>query len=97
MEDLVNINLFGQDFSFKADADSKNAKAVADFLVSEVEKVEKQISQTSSEVPKLTIMILTALNITNEYFELKQNFSDMQQVVLDRSSHLIKTLEKVVD
>jgi cell division protein ZapA (FtsZ GTPase activity inhibitor) len=93
LEQLVTIELFGHPFTFKAETDAAQAKEVADFLVAEVTKAEVQLSSKSSNVTKRIILILAALNIANQYFELKQNHSDLLQNISERSTSLIGKIE----
>ncbi len=72
MEELVTIELFGRSYTFKAESEIMMAKDVADYLVKEVSRVETQQSIKSSNISKLAIMILAALNIANENMELKK-------------------------
>jgi cell division protein ZapA (FtsZ GTPase activity inhibitor) len=93
LEQLVTIELFGHPFTFKAEADAAQAKEVADFLVSEVNKAEVQLSSKSMNVTKRIILILAALNIANQHFELRQNHNDLLQNISDRSASLIGKME----
>lgn len=96
MEQLVTIELFGHPFTFKAEADAARVKEVADFLVDEVNKAEVQLSNRSSNITKRIILVLTALNIASEYFELKRNHNDLLQNISERSAHLIRKLETCI-
>jgi len=92
LEQLVTIELFGHPFTFKAEKDVEKAKEVADFLVQEVAKVENQMSNKSSTISKQAILILTALNIANEYMQCKQQHTDLLEAVSDRASNLLNEL-----
>ena len=92
MDQLVTIELFGHPFTFKAEKDVEKAKEVADFLVQEVTKVEKQMSNKSSTISKQAILIMTALNIANEYMQCKQRHTDLLETVSDRASNLLNEL-----
>jgi len=83
LEQLVTIELF--------------AKEVADYLVEEVTRIETQHSTISSNVTKLTTLILAALNIANENFELKKNHSDLLKDISKRSTNLIRALDAVAN
>ena len=93
MEQLVKIELFGQSFTFKAESEVTRAKEVADFLVREVTRVETQQSGKVSDITKLTIMILAALNIAYENHELKMSHSNLLQNISRRSANLICILD----
>ena len=96
MEDTVTIELFGQPHTFKANSEVTKAKEVADILVKEVTRVENQQSNQSSNISKLTILMLAALNIANEHVELKRNHSKMLRDVTERTAKLIRTLDNCV-
>lgn len=72
MEHLVTIELFGQPYTFKSDADVAKANEAAELLLNEVRKVQAQQSGSSTYMPKLTILILAALNIANSIMQLKR-------------------------
>jgi len=91
LEQLVTIELFGQQYTFKAESGVTKAKDVADFLVQEVAKAESQQSSRSS-ANKFTILIIAALNIANENIELKKSHLNFLQDVSKRSVGLIRTL-----
>ncbi|MBW2738745.1 MAG: cell division protein ZapA [Deltaproteobacteria bacterium] len=94
MEQLVTIDLFGQSYTFKTDSEVFKAEEVADFLVKEVEKVESQHSVKTLDVTKFTILILAALNIANENFEIKRNDSEFLNNTSQRLNRIIRTLNE---
>ena len=96
MEKTVTIELFGQPHTFKANSEVTKEKEVADFLVREVTRVENQQSSQSSNISKLAILMIAALNIANEHMELKRNYSKLMQDVTNRTSKLIHTLDITV-
>ena len=96
MEEIVTIELFGQTHTFKANSEVTKAKEVADLLVKEVSRIEDQQSNQSSNMSKLTILMLAALNIANDHMELKRNHSKLSHDVTDRTANLIHTLDNSV-
>ena len=96
MEEIVTIELFGQTHTFKANSEVTKAKEVADLLVTEVNRVEDQQLSQSSNMSKLTILMLAALNIANDHLELKRNHSKLLYDISDRTANLIHTLENSV-
>ena len=96
MDEIVTIELFGQTYTFKANAEVTKAKEVADHLVKEVSRIEDQQANQSSNMSKLTILMLAALNIANENMELKRNHSKLLHDVTDRTANLIHTLDNSV-
>ena len=96
MEQIVTIELFGQPHTFKADSDVTRAREVADLLVKEVERIENQQVDPSSNISRQKILILAALNIANEHMELKMNHSKLLHDVVQRTTKLIGTLDDSV-
>ena len=96
MEQIVTIELFGQTHTFKANSEVTKAKEVADLLVREVNRVEGQQTDPSSNMSKLTILMIAALNIANEHMELIRNHSELLDDVSDRTANLIQTLDNSV-
>lgn len=94
MEQLVTIDLFGQSYTFKTDSEVFKAVEVADFLVKEVDKVESQHPVKALDVTKFTILILAALNIANENFEIKRNDSEFLNDISQRLNRIICTLDE---
>ncbi len=93
LEQLVTIELFGQSHTFGAETEISKAKEVADLLVKEVARVEGQLSAKSSMIPRQTILILAALNIAGENYELKKKYSERLKTVSERSANLIQALD----
>ncbi len=96
MEQLVTIELFGRPYTFKAESEVKHAKEVADYLVREVKRVEALQSNQSSDITKLAIIILAALNIANENMEIKRDRTNIFNTISSRSAKLIHTLDAIV-
>ncbi len=93
MENFVTIEILGQPFTFKTESELSEARAVADYLKSQVNKMEGQIIKNSPGINKRTVLLLTALNITGEYFALKKKHEDLKKIVSERSRRLVNALE----
>jgi cell division protein ZapA (FtsZ GTPase activity inhibitor) len=96
LEKTVTIELFGQPHTFKANSEVTQEKEVAELLVKEVARVENQQSGQSSNISKLAILMIAALNIANEHMELKRTYAQLLRDVTNRTSNLIHTLDNTV-
>ncbi len=94
MEHFVTIELFGQPYTFKSDAEASKAKEVADLLVQEVAKVQEQQGGPSAHIPKLTILILAALNITHRIEQVKNDYGAFAEKMAERSDRLNQMLDE---
>ncbi|MBT4365693.1 MAG: cell division protein ZapA [Desulfobacterales bacterium] len=93
MEEIVTIELLGQQFSFKTDEDVSDVNEIRDLLINEVNAIEKSQPEESLTKSKVTIMTIAALNIANEYVKMKGNYTDLQKKISKRSSSIIKKLD----
>lgn len=93
MENLITINLFEQTYTFKTESEISRAQAVADSVVEEVARVQRKEPHQTSELNKLTIMILAALNLASENYELRADRSELLQEMTERSSRLMELID----
>jgi len=89
----ITIEVFGQPYTFKADADYQKAREVADYFIEEVNRVEMQLSHKTAKATQNAILILAALNIANENFDLKRDHARSIRSICDRSAQLLQTLD----
>ena len=95
MEEHITIELFGQPYTFKADSQVNQAKAVAEVLMSEVERIQGQNARQPAHLSKLTILMSAALNIANENYELKRDYRQAVDSISKRSERLLQLLDQV--
>ncbi len=93
MEETITIELFGQSFSFKTQIDAETAKEIADLLVREVDSVTQEHTGKTSGMNKLAILTIAAMNIANEYIELKRNHMILLENISSKSASLLKTID----
>lgn len=89
----MKIEVLGQPFTFKTDSDVVAAEGVADYFKSEINKVESKLTHHSPRPDKRALLILTALNITNDYLELKSKHQELLENIESRAASLIQSLE----
>ncbi len=94
MEHLVNIELFGQAYTFKSDAEASTADQAAELLAQEVAQVQKQLSGPTSTIPKLTLLILAGLNLANRMLQARGEFGECIEKMAERSDRLNRLLDE---
>jgi cell division protein ZapA (FtsZ GTPase activity inhibitor) len=97
VENLITIDLFGQTYTFKTESEATIAEAVADSLVKEVARIQENISRQPSELTKLTVMILAALNFAKENNELRAEHKEILRKVAERSNSLLRRIDADLD
>ena len=96
MDEIVNIELFGELFRFKAEPGVTDAVKIAEYLSESVTKVEKQFAAKSPEISKLALLVMASLNISKELFELKNEHEELLNRISERSERLITRMEDLV-
>ena len=94
MEQLVTIELFGKQHTFKAESETDQAKDVADLLAREVSRVKSQQSGKSQTESDLTTLMLAALNIAQQKLELENRYLKFKQDLSECSQRLIRQLDE---
>ena len=97
MDQLLTIEVLGQPFTFKTDSRESEARAVADFVAKSVDQVKLQCAHQVPTPDKRAILILAALNIASEYFDLKRKYQEVLDDINQRSAHLLNALDTQVD
>lgn len=93
MDNIITIQLFGEVYKFKAEAEVADASRVADFLMSELDQVEKNLGAQAKSVTKTAKLLLATMNIANTYFEQKRQYEDMLSELQQRSDRLLERLD----
>lgn len=93
MGNLITIKLFGQTYTFKTESDITRGRAVADLLVEEVARVQEREPNQNCELTKITVMILAALNLANENYDLKVNRSELLNKLIEKSTRLMQLID----
>ena len=94
MEQLVTIELFGKQHTFKTDSEVNQAEEVADLLAEEVSRIKGQQTGESSAASDFTTLMLAALNIAHQKLELENRCSKFTQDLSERSQRLIRQLDE---
>lgn len=92
MDRTISIDLFGQAYTFKTSGEVSQVQEVANYLAAQVEK-----AGAAAEAPsKLDTLILAALNIANEYFEIRRNRQELISDIDQRCKILIEHIDNNV-
>ena len=84
MKRVVDVEIMGQKFSLKSDADENYIRVVADYVDEKVQELLK----TARPSAQFNVAIMAALNIADEYHQLKEK----HETVLNRLNHLTRRL-----
>jgi len=84
MKRVVDVEIMGQKFSVKSDADENYIRTVADYVDEKLRELLKSARPTA----QFNVAIMAALNIADEYHQLKEK----HETVLNRLNHLTRRL-----
>lgn len=96
MERILTLELFGEQHKFQADADDTNAEAIVHYLEQKVEDAGRKMASPGRDVNKFAQLLLAAMNISHEYFEMKGKYDRMLRSVEKRSEDLVSKIDKNV-
>ena len=94
MDEIVVIELFGEEFRFKPDDQVENPQQVARFLKSYLSQAEQTFQQQPSGRNKMAILLLAAMNISKDFQELKQQHAELEKTVQNKLSSLNEKIDK---
>lgn len=93
LDQVLTIEILGQTFTFKTDVNRAEAQSVADYVLESVDQARAQCAGNTLNPDKRAILVLTALNIANEFFDLKKRHQRLLEDIGQRSGNLLHTLE----
>lgn len=91
MDTKIQVQIYGQPYQIKAGSDPENIKKVAGY----VDQKMREIASQSPTVDSLKIAVLAALNITDEYFQLKRDSQNQEHELVRRTERLQQILNSV--
>jgi len=92
-QNLVRVSIFGQEYTVKAQADSRYIADVADYVDSKMREVSEGLPSNQSE---LRIAILTSMSITDELFTIRREREDIISDVEDRAASMVELIDESV-
>jgi cell division protein ZapA len=90
MENKVKVNIYGNEYNIKGDADPEYIQKLAEYINKRMVETGRNIANGNV----LQIAILTALNIADEYFQLQEMKGDTSGALEQKAKALISMLEE---
>ncbi|NOX32349.1 MAG: cell division protein ZapA [Deltaproteobacteria bacterium] len=97
MDEIVVINLFGEEFRFKPDNQVENPEQVAQYLKEYIKEAEDLFKNKTSGKNKMAILLLAAMNLSKDFHELKVQHSELEREINNRISSLIGKIDKGIE
>ena len=97
MDEIVVIDLFGEEFRFKPDNQVKNPEQVAQYLKKYIKEAEGLFQNNISGKNKIAILLLAAKNLSIDFNELKSKYFEFEVELNNRISSLIGKIDKGIE
>ena len=91
MDTKIQVEIYGQTYQIRAGADSEYIKTIARY----VDIKMREIASGTPTVDSLKIAVLAALNITDEFFQLKRQKQDVDREMERRAEKLNEILDSI--
>ena len=92
-DSIITVDLYGIKFRFKPDNNVDNPEQIISELSQYIVSAEKHIKYTASDRNKLAILLLAAMNLSNDFQELKLKYSNLKSHVMERAESLLDKIE----
>ena len=97
MNEIVKIDLFGEEFRFKPDDQVENPEKVAQYLKNYIKQAENMFQNKTSGKNKIAILLLAAMNVSKDFYELKVQHTTLEKEIDNRLSFLLKKIDKGIE
>jgi cell division protein ZapA (FtsZ GTPase activity inhibitor) len=94
LDEIVKIDLFGEEFRFKPDGQVRDPDKVAQYLKDYIKEAEGLFPNKTSGRNRIAILLLAAMNLSRDFYELKQQHSELKRDVEQRISSLMYKVDK---
>ena len=75
MDEKVNVKIFGQDYLISGDKDKEDIEKVAEYVDNKMHLIARVTDKRGTG----TIAVLTAINITDEYFDAMDEIERLKE------------------
>ncbi len=93
MDEIIVIDIFGEEFRFKPDDQVENPEKIADNLKRYIAEAEELFRTGKSGKNKIAILLLAAMNLSKDFHELEVKYSELEKNVYAQVSSLVKKID----
>lgn len=92
MEKPVTVNILGNEYVIKSDEDTEQVYKIAEYMNEKV----KEINDNTEGLSEKKKIILVALNIANDYFQVLKERDELLASIRQRSRELINSINSTI-
>ena len=97
MNEIVKIDLFGEEFRFKPDDQVENPEEVAKHLKNYIQEAETKFQNKAPVKNQIAILLLAAMNVSKDFYDLKAQHTDLEKKIDNKLSFLIRKIKKGIE
>ncbi len=94
LDELVVIEIFGEEYKFRPDDQVENPEQIAQHLKKYLREAEALFKNKPSEKNKIVILLLAAMNLSRDFHELKIKYSELENETEKRVSSVLEKINK---
>ncbi len=94
MDEIIKIDLFGEEFRFKPDDQVKDPNQVVQYLTDYIQEAEDMVPNKNSGRNRMAILLLAAMNLSKDFHELKMQHAELEKDMENKISSLMKKIDK---
>ncbi len=79
MDEIIKIDLFGEEFRFKPGDQVKDPNKVAKSLTDYIQRAERMVPNKNSSRNRMVVLLLAAMNLSKDYHELKIRYAELEK------------------
>ena len=91
-DNLTQVDIYGQQYTLRAAGDPQYIKSLAKHVDSKM----KEVSEGTPTVDSLKVAVLAAINIADEYFQLKLEWEKLQDTISQKTENISEILDKEI-
>ena len=97
MDEIVKIELFGEEYKFKPEKDQAyDPVKIASHVKEYIDEAEGVFKNKTSSKNKMAILLLAAMNLSKDYHELRLKYSDLEKEIENRVSSLLEKIDNTM-
>ncbi len=94
LDELVVIEIFGEEYRFRPDSQVENPEQVAGHLKNYIKESEILFHNKPSDKNKIVTLLLAAMNLSRDFHELEVKYSELEKETEKRVSSILEKINK---
>ena len=94
LDELVVIEIFGEEYRFRPDSQVENPEQVVQHLKKYIKESESLLQNRPSDKNKIVTLLLAAMNLSRDFNELKIKCSEFEMETEKKVTSMLEKIDK---